>query len=150
MHWICSKSCILVNTTFRKCGKLFKLLLNFVMSIFKSSFPVIGIWKLMQYPWHATYGRFDHEDWCTHKAAVATWNLDKRSLNVNKPDTVIDSSCCIMCLEFHPENPAWIAGGNFNGKINDTILKIWIVLTLLQYLQGIETLFNRCRLSMYI
>ncbi|XP_067657165.1 cytoplasmic dynein 2 intermediate chain 2-like [Haliotis asinina] len=64
-----------------------------------------------------TYGRYDHEDWCTHKAAVATWNLDKRSLNVNKPDTVIDSSSCIMCLEFHPENPAWIAGGNFNGEV---------------------------------
>lgn len=63
-----------------------------------------------------TYGRFDHEDWCTHKAAIGTWNLDRRSIKEDKPDTVIDSPCCIMCVEFHPVNPAWLAGGNFNGN----------------------------------
>lgn len=63
-----------------------------------------------------TFGRYDHEDWCTHRAAVGTWNLDRRSVKTDKPDTVIDSACCVMCLEFHPENPAWLAGGNFNGK----------------------------------
>ncbi|XP_076461827.1 cytoplasmic dynein 2 intermediate chain 2-like [Babylonia areolata] len=74
--------------------------------------------------WNATgstmavsYGRYDHEDWCTHRAAVATWNLDRRSVKEDKPDTVIDSACCVMCLEFHPENPAWLVGGNFNGEV---------------------------------
>lgn len=72
--------------------------------------------------WNATgstlavaFGRFDHEDWCTHRAAVGTWNLDRRAVKEDKPDTVIDSACCVMCLEFHPENPAWLVGGNFNG-----------------------------------
>ncbi|XP_059166900.1 cytoplasmic dynein 2 intermediate chain 2-like [Physella acuta] len=65
----------------------------------------------------ATYGRFDHEDWCTHAGSLCTWNLDRRSINEEKPDLVIDSPCCVMCAEFHPVNPAWIAGGNFNGEI---------------------------------
>ncbi|XP_041371000.1 cytoplasmic dynein 2 intermediate chain 2-like [Gigantopelta aegis] len=65
----------------------------------------------------ATFGRFDHEDWCTHKAALGTWNLDRRTLDHNKPDTSIESSSCLMCLQFHPVNPAWIAGGSFNGEV---------------------------------
>ncbi|RUS81407.1 hypothetical protein EGW08_010845 [Elysia chlorotica] len=65
----------------------------------------------------ATFGRFDHEDWCTHPAVLCTWNLDRRSVKEDKPDTIIDSPCCLMCLEFHPVNPAWIAGGNFNGEV---------------------------------
>ncbi|CAG5134760.1 unnamed protein product, partial [Candidula unifasciata] len=60
---------------------------------------------------------FDHEDWCTHKAALCTWNLDRRGIKEDKPDTVIDSPCCLMCIEFHPVNPAWLAGGNFSGEI---------------------------------
>ncbi|GFR87636.1 WD repeat-containing protein 34, partial [Elysia marginata] len=48
---------------------------------------------------------------------MCTWNLDRRSVKEDKPDTIIDSPCCVMCLEFHPVNPAWIAGGNFNGEV---------------------------------
>ncbi|XP_064603636.1 cytoplasmic dynein 2 intermediate chain 2-like [Liolophura sinensis] len=65
----------------------------------------------------ASFGRFDHEDWCTHKASLCTWNLGRRALNENKPDTVIDVSSCLMCVAFHPKNPALIAGGNFNGEL---------------------------------
>ncbi|PVD30466.1 hypothetical protein C0Q70_09732 [Pomacea canaliculata] len=65
----------------------------------------------------STFGRFDHEDWCTHKAAVGTWNLDRHGVKEDRPDSVIDSSCCVMCLQFHPENPAWLAGGSFNGEV---------------------------------
>jgi len=65
----------------------------------------------------ATYGRFDHEDWCTHRASLSTWNLDRRSVKEDRPDTIIDSPCCLMCLEFHPTNPAWLVGGNFNGEV---------------------------------
>nr|KAG5692283.1 hypothetical protein BaRGS_007191 [Batillaria attramentaria] len=51
------------------------------------------------------------------KLSTRTWNLDRRTVKEDKPDTVIDSACCVMCLEFHPENPAWLAGGNFNGEV---------------------------------
>ncbi|KAJ8317071.1 hypothetical protein KUTeg_004975 [Tegillarca granosa] len=67
---------------------------------------------------HAFDGyRYDHEDWCTHKTALCTWNLERRNLNENKPDTTIDLSSCLMCIAFHPDNPAQIAGGNFNGDV---------------------------------
>ncbi|ESO90367.1 hypothetical protein LOTGIDRAFT_233855 [Lottia gigantea] len=65
----------------------------------------------------ATYGRYDHEDWCTHKSGLCTWSLDRRNMQADKPQTVIDSPSCLMCVEFHPTNPALIAGGNFNGEV---------------------------------
>lgn len=65
----------------------------------------------------ASFGRFDHENWCTHMAAVGTWNLDRRTVREDRPDTIVDSACCVICLEFHPENPAWLVGGNFNGEV---------------------------------
>ncbi|KAK3094883.1 hypothetical protein FSP39_007461 [Pinctada imbricata] len=65
----------------------------------------------------AAYGRYDHEDWCTHKSSLCTWNLDKRNMNENKPDTTLELSCCLMCVAFHPANPAIIAGGNYNGVV---------------------------------
>lgn len=65
----------------------------------------------------ASYGRFDHEHWCTHKSALCTWNIDRRTLDPNKPDTTIDLSSCLMCIAFHPNLPSVIAGGSFNGEI---------------------------------
>ena len=64
----------------------------------------------------ASYGRFDHEDWCTHRSCVCTWNLDRRGLNAEKPNVTIDVPSCVMCLAFHPKNPALIVGGTFNGE----------------------------------
>lgn len=63
-----------------------------------------------------SYGRFDHEDWCTHKTSLCTWNLERRNLDENKPDTVLEVSSCLMCTAFHPSNPALIAGGTYNGE----------------------------------
>ncbi|XP_077992291.1 cytoplasmic dynein 2 intermediate chain 2-like [Glandiceps talaboti] len=63
-----------------------------------------------------SYGRFDHQDWCTHKSVLCTWNID-RTININKPVSTIDTSSCLMCIAFHPKKPAIIAGGNFNGEI---------------------------------
>ncbi|KAL9982639.1 hypothetical protein ACROYT_G004708 [Oculina patagonica] len=63
------------------------------------------------------YGRFDHEHWCTHKSALCTWNIDRRSIDPNKPDASIDLSSCLMCIAFHPKLPSVIAGGTFNGEI---------------------------------
>lgn len=65
----------------------------------------------------ASYGRFDHEHWCTHKSALCTWNIDRRSIDPNKPDASIDLSSCLMCITFHPKLPSVIAGGTFNGEI---------------------------------
>ncbi|KAL5022607.1 hypothetical protein ScPMuIL_001762 [Solemya velum] len=65
----------------------------------------------------ASYGRFDHKDWCTHRSALCTWNLDRQNINDKKPNTTMDSSSCLMCIQFHPKNPAWVAAGNFNGEV---------------------------------
>lgn len=65
----------------------------------------------------AAYGRYDHEDWCTHKTALCTWNLERRNIDESKPDTILELSCCLMCVAFHPTNPAVIAGGNFDGAV---------------------------------
>lgn len=64
-----------------------------------------------------SYGRFDHEDWCTHKSALSTWNIDRRAIDPNKPDASIDLSSCLMCITFHPNLPSVIAGGTFNGEV---------------------------------
>lgn len=64
-----------------------------------------------------SYGRFDHDNWCTHKSALCTWNINSRTLDRNKASTVLEQSCCLMSLAFHPNNPAWLAAGNFNGEI---------------------------------
>lgn len=69
-----------------------------------------------------SYGRFDHDDWCTHKTSLCTWNLERRNLNENKPDTTLEVSSCLMCTTFHPTNPALIAGGTYNGKTMDTVV----------------------------
>lgn len=80
--------------------------------------PISGLsWNSTGSVIAAAYGRFDHEDWCMHKAALCTWNLDRRTVDENKPDMLIDLPCCLLCVAFHPENPAWIAGGNFNGEV---------------------------------
>lgn len=65
----------------------------------------------------ASYGRFDHENICTHKSVLCTWNINSRTLDRNKASTVLEQFCCLMSLAFHPTNPAWLAAGNFNGEI---------------------------------
>lgn len=64
-----------------------------------------------------SYGRFDHEHWCSHKSALCTWNIDRRAIDPNKPDITIDLSSCLMCIAFHPNLPSVVAGGSFNGEI---------------------------------
>ncbi|XP_071947701.1 cytoplasmic dynein 2 intermediate chain 2-like isoform X2 [Antedon mediterranea] len=61
------------------------------------------------------YGTTDHQDWCTHKGLVLTWNLDRQKVKQDKPDTSIEVSSCVNSLAFHPKFPAWIAGGTFSG-----------------------------------
>ncbi|CAB4030926.1 WD repeat-containing 34-like [Paramuricea clavata] len=63
------------------------------------------------------YGRYDHQDWCTHKSSLCTWNLDRRSLNANKADLAIDIPSCVMSIAFHPIIPSLILAGTFNGAV---------------------------------
>lgn len=65
----------------------------------------------------ASFGLMEHEDWCTHRTALCTWNLDRSGIKEDKPDTTIELDSCLMCLAFHPKNPAIIAGGNFSGEV---------------------------------
>ncbi|NXK89059.1 WDR34 protein, partial [Formicarius rufipectus] len=74
--------------------------------------------------WNATgsvvacsYGRLDDGDWSTEKAYVCTWNLDRRGLNPQHPDLVVDVPSSVMCLAFHPSQPSLIAGGLFSGEL---------------------------------
>lgn len=64
-----------------------------------------------------SYGRFDHEDWCTHKSVLCTWNLDRRKIDATKADIAIDLPSCLMCVACHPSQPSWIAGGSFSGEV---------------------------------
>ena len=63
-----------------------------------------------------SYGRLDHEDWCTHKSMLCTWNIDRRKIDANKADVAIDLPSCVMCVACHPTQPSWIAGGTFSGR----------------------------------
>ncbi|NXS71052.1 WDR34 protein, partial [Pandion haliaetus] len=74
--------------------------------------------------WNATgsvvacsYGRLDGGDWSTEKSYVCTWNLDRRGLNPQHPDLVVDVPSSVMCLAFHPSQPSLIAGGLFSGEL---------------------------------
>ncbi|CAF1068723.1 unnamed protein product [Brachionus calyciflorus] len=64
------------------------------------------------------YGRFDHESVCTHKGSVATWNVDRLKMDPNKPDNLIETPCCVSSISTHPEHPAVVAVGLFNGEIH--------------------------------
>ena len=65
----------------------------------------------------SSFGRFDHENWCTHKSSLCTWNLDRKGMKPDKPDTTVDLSCCLTSIAFHPKRPSYIAGASFNGNI---------------------------------
>uniref|UniRef100_A0A8C3QJ17 WD repeat domain 34 n=1 Tax=Cyanoderma ruficeps TaxID=181631 RepID=A0A8C3QJ17_9PASS len=74
--------------------------------------------------WNATgsviacsYGRLDDGDWSTEKSYVCTWNVDRRALNPQHPDLVVDVPSSVMCLAFHPSQPSLIAGGLFSGEL---------------------------------
>ncbi|XP_042642742.1 cytoplasmic dynein 2 intermediate chain 2 isoform X2 [Tyto alba] len=74
--------------------------------------------------WNATgsvvacsYGRLDSGDWSTDKSYVCTWNLDRRGLDPQRPDLVVDVPSSVMCLAFHPAQPSLIAGGLFSGEL---------------------------------
>ena len=74
--------------------------------------------------WNATgstlavaYGRSDIVGWCDYPGAVCLWNIFGKSFDPLNPDVVLDHSSCIMCVKCHPQQPAMVAGGSFNGEV---------------------------------
>ncbi|XP_070780695.1 cytoplasmic dynein 2 intermediate chain 2 [Enoplosus armatus] len=63
------------------------------------------------------YGRIDDGDWSTERSCVCTWNLDRRGLNPKQADLVIDVPTAVTALCCHPNQPALIAGGLYNGEV---------------------------------
>nr|XP_033816094.1 WD repeat-containing protein 34 isoform X2 [Geotrypetes seraphini] len=64
-----------------------------------------------------SYGRFDGGDWSIEKSFVCTWNLNRRGLNPQYPDVVLDVPSSVMCLAFHPSQPSLLAGGLYSGEV---------------------------------
>ncbi|NXA08163.1 WDR34 protein, partial [Sapayoa aenigma] len=97
-----------------------------VLCLHSLSYPEARDHKLQvtSVSWNATgsvvacsYGRLDDGDWSTEKSYVCTWNLDRRGLNPQRPDLVVDVPSSVMCLAFHPSQPSLIAGGLFSGEL---------------------------------
>ncbi|KAJ3199924.1 WD repeat-containing protein 34, partial [Dinochytrium kinnereticum] len=65
----------------------------------------------------ASYGRFDHAGWCTHKGYLCCWNIGLRDVNPSYPTFRMETPTCLMSLAFHPESPNLVAGGTFNGEV---------------------------------
>ncbi|KAK4323474.1 hypothetical protein Pmani_005825 [Petrolisthes manimaculis] len=63
------------------------------------------------------YGANQHDDWCDHCGTLAVWNINRSDFDANQPERVIEMSSCVLCLAFHPNNPAVFAVGTFNGEV---------------------------------
>ncbi|XP_048415235.1 WD repeat-containing protein 34 isoform X2 [Stegostoma tigrinum] len=76
----------------------------------KRKLHVTGVsWNVTGSVIACAYGRLEDGDWSTEKSYVCSWNLDRRGLNPERPNTVIDVSSAVMCLAFHPVEPSLIA-----------------------------------------
>ncbi|XP_054249384.1 cytoplasmic dynein 2 intermediate chain 2 [Indicator indicator] len=63
------------------------------------------------------FSSLEDGDWSTAKSYVCTWNLERRGLNPQHPDLVVDVPSSIMSLAFHPSQPSLLAGGLFSGEL---------------------------------
>lgn len=63
------------------------------------------------------YGRHDIEGFCTYRGFVCTWNVDRRNLNPEKADVMLEFPSCVTSLKAHPKMPGVSAVGTFNGVI---------------------------------
>ncbi|XP_004075088.1 WD repeat-containing protein 34 [Oryzias latipes] len=63
------------------------------------------------------YGRTDDGDWSTERSCVCLWNLEQRGLQSNQPNLIIDAPSAVTALCCHPNHPALIAGGLYNGEV---------------------------------
>ena len=65
----------------------------------------------------AAYGPLDQNDWPRRSSMLCTWSVFRRNLDPSKADVAIELPDCLTCLAFHPEDPALLAGGAFNGDV---------------------------------
>lgn len=64
-----------------------------------------------------SFGRLDTLGWCDTSAPVCLWNVFRPQLNPGEPDLTIEIQGFVMCLAFHPTQPALLAGGTYNGEL---------------------------------
>lgn len=74
--------------------------------------------------WNATgamlacsFGNLDTTGWCDVTAPVCVWNVFRPQLVPGEPDVTISIQGFVMCLAFHPTQPAILAGGTYNGEL---------------------------------
>lgn len=65
----------------------------------------------------ASYGRNDITGWCDFPGAVCCWNISGKHAQSSEPDVVLDHTACLMCVAYHPDKPAVLAAGSFNGEL---------------------------------
>lgn len=68
-----------------------------------------------------SFGAGEHDDWCSHRGTIAVWNINRSDFDANQPERVIEAASCVLCLAFHPSNPALFAAGTFNGGVLGTL-----------------------------
>jgi len=64
-----------------------------------------------------SYGRTDIVGWCDFPGAVCVWTVFSRSFQPDTPDYVLDHTSCLTCVRYHPDMPALLAAGSFNGEV---------------------------------
>ena len=86
--------------------------------------PLENTLSVMDLSWNSSgsvigvaFGKADHDDWCSHKGAFCTWNIDRGRVNANKADQCLDVGSCLMSVAFHPYIPSLCAGGGFDGQV---------------------------------
>jgi len=65
----------------------------------------------------AAFGRTDVRGWCDLPGAVCVWSVFTSGFTADNPDLVLDHPSCLTCVRCHPEKPAIIAAGSFNGEV---------------------------------
>jgi len=65
----------------------------------------------------AAYGPLDRNDWALNESMLCTWSIMRRKLDPAKADVALQLQDCLTSLAFHPQEPALLAGGSFNGDV---------------------------------
>ncbi|XP_068212736.1 cytoplasmic dynein 2 intermediate chain 2-like [Palaemon carinicauda] len=95
-----------------------KILHTLRLNQLQSNHVVTGIdWSCTGSVVVVAYGSRFHEDWCDHKGVVTTWNINRSDFDSNQPEKLIEVSSCVLCVAFHPTNPAVFAVGTYSGEL---------------------------------
>eukprot|EP00668_Euglena_longa_P011929 GGOE01014350.1.p1 GENE.GGOE01014350.1~~GGOE01014350.1.p1 ORF type:complete len:562 (-),score=150.35 GGOE01014350.1:218-1903(-) len=64
-----------------------------------------------------SYGRIDVVGWCYDRGYVCTWNVLREGVRPTKPDRCFEVDNYVTCVAFHPDEPAILCGGTYNGEV---------------------------------